>query len=149
MTSNVPDLLSLHGGLLPSPTVAPSATLSVFYRRGQAFPGDPSFTFSIACEHGEIRLLAPSGPSLETATEDEPVTIRIHWHKDDKVEEVEWKWSEVQEGLPVRARSIWRSLESLADGKPAEDGWVSLEDAARRAELIEGFLKGWEAEVGK
>jgi len=144
--SNVPDLLTLHAGLLPSPIAVPQATLSVYYRRGQPFPGTPAFTFTIACEHGEVRLVAPSGPSLETAKDDEPVQIHVHWYEDDRVEEVTWEWTDAQKELPLMARSIWRTLETFADGKGEGEGWVALEDAARRAVLIEGFLSGWDAE---
>ena len=73
----------------------------------------------------------------------------MHWHKDDRVELVDWQWGEVQKELPLMARNVWRSLESFADGKKAEEGWVDLKDAAGRAELIEGFLKAWEADGSK
>ncbi|KAF1958127.1 NAD(P)-binding protein [Byssothecium circinans] len=137
--SDVPDLLSLHGALAST-----RATLSVTFRRAQPFPGTPSLVWTINCEKGEIRVVSPSTTTMETAENQEPVTIHAHWFESDSVEEVKWKWSEEQEKLPLAARSVMRTLFSFADGNAEGDGWVSLEDAAKRAELIEGFLKKWE-----
>lgn len=141
--SDVPDLLSLHGALQPSPQTATSATLSFLFRRGQPFPGTPSLSWTINCEYGEIRLVSPSGLALQASAYDEPVTIHIHWFEDDRVEDVKFEWSKEQEEVPIPARSVMRSLYAFADGKEEGDGWVSLEDAARRARQIEGFLAEW------
>jgi hypothetical protein len=80
----------------------------------------------------------------EAGAGDQSVKIHVHWFEDDKVENVEWKWDEEQEALPLPARSIMRTLLAFADGKAEEDGWVGLEDAAKRAEMIEGFMREWE-----
>ncbi|KAH8693498.1 hypothetical protein GQ44DRAFT_554500, partial [Phaeosphaeriaceae sp. PMI808] len=129
VTSNVPDLLSLHAGLLPSEQTVASATLSVLFRRGQPFPGTAAFTLTISCENGEIQLLSPSSTSLES--EEDSVTIHVHWFGTDEVEEVEWKGS--KEGLSVKVQSVLDTLVAFAERREGGDGWVSLEDAARRA----------------
>jgi len=144
--STVPDLLSIHGNLEPSATTAQSATLSVLFRRGQPFPGTPVVTWMINCEHGEIRLVSPTGMALEASKEEDPVTIQVHWFDGDRVEDVPWEWSAEDKELPVMARSVFRTLEAWADGKDAGDGWVDVEDAAKRASLIESFLAKWEKE---
>ncbi|KAF2686199.1 putative oxidoreductase [Lentithecium fluviatile CBS 122367] len=146
-TSNVPDLLSLHGALLPSALTTASSTLSFLFRRGQPFPGTPALTFTINCEFGELRVTSFPGLSLETLPGEEPVKIEVHWFEDDKVEEVSWDDSEEEKNLPPVARSVWRTLRAFAEGKEEGDGWVGLKDAARRAEMIESFLVGWEKET--
>lgn len=134
--SDVPDLISFHGKLSTS-----SATFSYLFRRGQPFPGDPALTWSINLEHGEIRLVATSGLNLETGS---PATIYVHWFDSDEVEEVKWEWNEEFLELSGSARNVISTLLAFAEGKAAGDGWVSIEDAAGRARLIEGFLEGWE-----
>lgn len=134
--SDVPDLISLHGSLKSS-----SATLSYLFRRGQPFPGTPALTWTINLEHGEIRLVSPSGLNLELG---EPATIHVHWYDSDEVEEVKWEWNLEQAALPPSARNIFTTSIAFADRKAPGDGWVSLEDATSRARLIEGFLVEWE-----
>ncbi|KAL5380836.1 hypothetical protein PMIN02_010501 [Paraphaeosphaeria minitans] len=134
--SDVPDLISLNGTLQPS-----SATLSYLFRRGQPFPGTPALTWTINLEHGELRFLSHSGLNLETG---DPATIHVHWFDSNEVEEVKWDWNAEQAALPPSARNVISTLVAFADRKAPGDGWVSLEDAASRARLIEGFLDEWE-----
>ncbi|KAF1979435.1 NAD(P)-binding protein, partial [Bimuria novae-zelandiae CBS 107.79] len=133
--SNVPDLVSLHG------PVKSSATLSFLFRRGQPFPGTPALTWTINLEHGEISLVAPSGTALELG---EPATIHVHWFDGDNVEEIKWNWNAELSQLPASARQVFSTLIAFADGNAPGDGWVSIEDAANRAKLIESFLGEWE-----
>lgn len=150
MTSDVPDLLSLHGSLQTSSQTQKDATLSVLFRRGQPFPGTPPLTWTINCEKGEVGLVSPSGTALHASENDEPVKIQIHHFDTDEIEDVPWEWSRAQEEVPaVLGRTVMSSLYSFADdlgkgeGKEGYDGWVGLEDAARRAAQIEGFLEEW------
>ncbi|KAF2178458.1 putative oxidoreductase [Zopfia rhizophila CBS 207.26] len=138
--SNIPDLVSLHGNLSSSPNTVSSATLSFLFRRGQPFPSTPALTWTINCDLGEIRLLAPSGISLQAAAYDEQVTIQIHHFDNNEVEEVQWEWDELQEEVPIIARSVLKCLYGFADGTKEGEGWVGIEDAAKRAEQIEGWL---------
>lgn len=133
--SDVPDLISLHG------TLKSSATLSYLFRRGKPFPGTPALTWTINLEHGEIRFVSPSGLDMELG---DPVSIHVHWFDSDEVEEIKWEWSAEQAALPPSARNVFSTLVAFADRKAPGDGWVSLEDAANRARLIESFLAEWE-----
>ena len=138
--SDVPDLLSFNAQLQPSPYTADDATLSFFFRRGQPFPGTSHLTWTINFQHGEIRVDSLTTGFLEAGPNDKPITIHVHRFDDDSVEEVEWSWSSEQAALPLMARSVSATLYAFADGRPEGDGWVSLEDAARRAVLIEKLL---------
>ncbi len=142
-SSDVPDLLSFHGTLKPSPLVASEATLSFLFRRGQPFPGSPALTWSICCENGEIRLTAPSLALGATAKDDKDnhVSIQVHHFDDDRVDDIVWEWSSLQEEVPMAARNVMECLFAFAEGRKEGDGWVGLEDAAARAALIAKFLK--------
>ncbi|KAK3197499.1 hypothetical protein GRF29_216g438733 [Pseudopithomyces chartarum] len=137
--SNVPDLVSFHAQL------ESSATLSYYFRRGQPFPGDPALTWSINLEHAEVKLVSPSGLNLETG---EPAKILVHWYDSDEVEEVKWEGDAEFEELGGSARNVIRTLLAFGEGEEAGEGWVSLKDAAGRARLIEGFIRGWEESRG-
>ena len=132
--SDVPDLVSLHG------TLETSATLSYFFRRGQQFPGTPALIWTIGLDFGEIQLVSHSGLIFELG---EPATIHVHWFDSDEVEEVKWEWDADQAQLPPSARIVMRNLVAFADGNEAGNGWVSIEDAANRAKLIESLLENW------
>ena len=82
---------------------------------------------------------------------DDPVTITIHHFDTDKLEDIPWEFTAEQNEVPIRARGVMTCLYAFADGLDAatrndegERGWVSLEDAADRARLIESFLTKWE-----
>ncbi|KAF2625602.1 putative oxidoreductase [Macroventuria anomochaeta] len=139
--SDVPDLLSFNAQLQPSPHIADDATLAFFFRRGQPFPGTSSLTWTINFQNGEIRVDSPSKSFFDAdPSDDKPITIQVHRFEDDSVEKVEWSWSSEQAALPVPARAVSATLHAFADGRDAGDGWVSLEDAAKRAALIEKLL---------
>ena len=134
--SDVPDLVSFHGAIVPASRSVDDATLSFSFRRGQPFPGTRSLTWTINCEHGEVRLSSPSSLSAE----DKTVTIQVHSFDDDKVEDVDIDWSDAQDEIPLMARSVRNCLYAFADGRAEGDGWVSIEDAANHSRLIQKFL---------
>ncbi|KAF2997327.1 hypothetical protein E8E13_002742 [Curvularia kusanoi] len=138
--SDVPDLITFNAQLKPSPYTADNATLSFFFRRGQPFPGTPLVTWLLNFQYGEIRVESPTTGFLEQGSQDKPITIHVHHFEGDSVEEIEWSWSSEQADLPLPARSVSATLFAFAEGRPAGDGWVSVEDAARRALLIDKLL---------
>ena len=73
-------------------------------------------------------------------SDEKKATIQVHRYKDDKVEDIEWVWSAEQSPLPLMARPVSSTLYAFADGRDAGDGWVGVEDAAKRAVLIEELL---------
>jgi hypothetical protein len=78
---------------------------------------------------------------LQAAAYDEPVTIHVHKFDTDAVEEAHWDWSDLQKEVPVIGRSVMSSLYAFADGLGEGEGWVGIEDAAKRAKQIEGWLR--------
>lgn len=138
--SDVPDLVSFNAKLSPSSHTADDATLSYFFRRGQPFPGTSTVTWVLNFEHGEIKVESPTAGFLEQRPHDKPITLLLHHYDDNSTKEISWSWSSEEEALPLLARSVSTTLFAFADGRPAGDGWVSVEDAARRAVLIEKLM---------
>jgi hypothetical protein len=139
ITSDVPDLISVHGALAPSSVAAPDATLSISFRRGQPFPGTAPLVWTINCELGEIQLVSPSGTALQASAGDD-VSIRVHHFDTDKVEDISWAWKDRQQDLPIMARSVSECLYAFAEGREEGEGWAGIESAAVRAGMIEQFL---------
>lgn len=131
----------MHARLAPSAHAVSDATLSFIFRRGQPFPGVPAVTWTLNFQHGEIRVQSPTSGFFDADPSDEKkVAFQVHYYEDDKVEDVEWGWSSEQAALPLMARPVSSTLYAFADGRDAGDGWVSVEDAAKRAVLIERLL---------
>jgi hypothetical protein len=141
----------IAGSLKEAPHTTSAATFSLFFRRGDPFPGTPALTVSIVCEKAEISYVLPSGTALLALKPGDPITIKIHRFDTNEVEDVHWEFTAEQKEVPIRARDVMTCLYAFADGLDAatrnnegERGWVSLEDAADRARLIESFLSNWE-----
>ncbi|CAN9161268.1 unnamed protein product [Alternaria alternata] len=140
-TSNVPDLLSVHAAIEPSPLTVPNTTLSFLFRRGQPFPGTPALTWTINCEYGEIRVTSATSSSFQNSENDGPVVIQVHHFDTEQVEIVDWGWSDMQKEIPIVGRDVMGCLFAFADGNEEGDGWVGLGDAASYAQTIESFLE--------
>lgn len=141
ITSNVPDLLSLHATLAPSAQTAPNATLAFLFRNGPAFPGDPALTWSINCEKGEIKLVSPTSPFFQFSDNDAAVKIQVHDFASGEVRDVGCEWSKEQIEVPILARDVMGCLFAFVEGREEGDGWVGLEDAARFTEVIGRFVE--------
>ena len=105
VTSNVADHIMLHGTLISG------APLSVIFRRGQAFKGDPSLTWLIHGEKGEVKLTAAA---VAMQASDDGISIAVHDFGKDEVENV--PWIRPFENLPGRARNVAELYEAYADG---------------------------------
>ena len=137
--TNVADLISVHGELAsPSGNLIPGATFSAYYRRGQPFKDEPPLLWYINCEKGEIRLKSTAGTALQASGYDNPPQVQIHHFHSDTVEDIKWEWEKEQLDVPASARSVMRCLYAFAESEI--DGWVSIEDAAHRAEQINAWV---------
>jgi hypothetical protein len=140
--SDVPDLITVIASLRGSEVTRDGATLLVRFRRGQSFPGEPPLTWNITGEKGEIRLVAPGGPSLQVHADALPV--EIHDFETNEVQQASWDWEDWQEELPVSSRNVGALYEAFADGNK----YATFQDALRRHEQLDQMLRGWIAERG-
>ncbi|KAL2755506.1 hypothetical protein ACRALDRAFT_1064402 [Sodiomyces alcalophilus JCM 7366] len=112
--SDVPDLLAVHGPLKGKDYVADGATLSVHFRNGAPFKGEPAFVWSVLGEKGEVRVTIPSGPHLQMGHEEDQALIKVYDFATDSVEDVQWEWQDWQKELPLRARNVGEMYERYA-----------------------------------
>jgi hypothetical protein len=146
VSTDVPDITFATGTLPSSPTVQKDAAVSIRFRRGQPFPGEPPLLITINGEKGEIRLRSYGGTALNASAYDKAVIVEVHDFETDKVEEVEWKWHAWQEenDIPIIGRSIAAVYDRFADGET--EGLVTFGEALKRHEQLEGMLKEWDAD---
>lgn len=137
--SDVPDLFLVNAKLGGSAVAKEGAAVSLYYRRGQPFKGEPAFRWSINGEKGELRLLSPSGPSLNASSYSQPVTIEVHDFDTDEIVSEEWKWSRWQEELPLPSRSIAGLYELFAAGDVSQ--YVTFDVALKRYEQLNDILE--------
>lgn len=142
VTSGVPDLVSTTATLEASSIAKQGAPVFTYFRRGQAFPGEPPLVWSIEGEKGEIRLTAKDGTTLHASAPNGPILIELHDFENEKVEQIEWKWTEWQKSLPIIARSVAAVYDAYADGR--SEGIASFEEAAIRHEQLNGLLSEWQ-----
>jgi hypothetical protein len=141
MTSDVPDLIHVMGNIAESEHVAKDATLTMQYRRAQAFPGDPALVWSIFGEKGEIRLKAVSDAMLQVSQLLD-VTIEVHDHATRKVETIEFEWAHFPE-LAHLSRSYGPIYEAYANGTTGT--YADFEHALKRHTQLDGMLDHWDA----
>lgn len=152
--SDVPDFLAIHGKLAPGrKNVVDGASLAVNFRLGPPFKGQPAFVWSINGEKGEILLTSPSGPYIFSGDSyREPVQIQVHDHETDEVVDVEVRWEDWQQEIPLRARSTGEIYERYAkwwdnggSGEPSElpeaDTFPSLAQSLERMKEFDELWK--------
>lgn len=147
VASDVPDLIIAAGSLDDSDFAQEGASLSVRFRRGQQFKGEPALTWHINCEGGEIRLVSPSGTSLHAASYSEPVTVEIHDFARDEVRTIDWEWPSWQEEseLPIVSRSVAKLYEAFHENVAEHGGrdFPDFSDALKRHRQLASILSGW------
>lgn len=129
VATNVPDHIMLQGTLAPS-----SAPLSVIFRRGPPFIGDPGLTWLIHCDKGEIKVTS-TGAALQASGDEGK--IQIHTFENDEIEAVQWERG--FQDLPGMAQNVAAMYEAFASGNSAE--YPDFEHAVRRHLQIDEFLK--------
>jgi predicted dehydrogenase len=139
-TSDVPDLVSIHGTLQTSPRIEKNATLIVNFRRGSPFPGTAPFVWTINCEKGEIRMSSPIGPSLHAEAAEHVFPIEIHDFAANEVKPVEWQWEDWRAALPPRSRNIAKLYDLFAEGRFKEFPCVDFEAAVVRHKQLDKML---------
>ncbi|KAF7192796.1 Dehydrogenase aclE, partial [Pseudocercospora fuligena] len=139
-TSDVPDLLSLHGTLQPSTSVAKGASLIVNFRKGPPFPGTLPFVWTINCEKAEIRITSERGPFLQSESNSYPVPIELHDFASGEVKKVEWHWEDWQEVIGARSRNIGKLYDLYAEGKLEAASCATFDSAVWRHKQLDRIL---------
>lgn len=127
VTSNVPDLIIVHGTLASS-----QSPVDVRFRRGQPFKGSPGFEWIISGEKGEIKVSGP-GPALQAW--DTGFKIELYDFAKDEVRNISWE--EEYSNLPGTARNVARLYDAFATGDRTLYSYPDFNDAALRHAEIE------------
>ncbi|KAF2113094.1 oxidoreductase family protein [Lophiotrema nucula] len=115
VATDVPDFLTVHGTLRSGKAdIVPGALLSVTFRGGQPFKGQPGLTWSINGSKGELVITAPGPYLMSGDSYNGPVNIHLHDHSTDQVQNLKWDWEEYQKELGIRARSVAEMYERYA-----------------------------------
>ncbi|KAL1892594.1 hypothetical protein Sste5346_006879 [Sporothrix stenoceras] len=149
--SNVPDLLSINGFVKSVRTNNEPATLSVHYQRGFRLPGTPDLEWTLTGTKGKIRVTEMDGSSFESDPGPSGLNITLWTFADNKVEDVEWKYSDLQHEVNPRARTTQTLLYAYADAKRCvtkddirkSPEWPSLKSGAARAAEVEEWLSSF------
>jgi predicted dehydrogenase len=144
--SDVPDLVQVSGKWDESSITQKNATLQFRFRRGQPFPGEPAFEWTIQGEKGEVRIISQKTAFIQLGDPTAPRVIEIHDFATDKVDTVEWDWEAWQQDLSYPARSVGVLYEAFAEVKQkgSKEKYVTMEIATKRHEQLEKLLAGWQ-----
>lgn len=119
------------------------APLSVIFRRGPAFKDDPSLTWLIHGEKGEIKV---TSAAVAMQASDDESNIMIHDFENDAVEVIQW--DRPFQDLPGRSRNVAGLYEAFADGDKGE--YPDFEHAVtRHAQIDEVFRSSEEERKGE
>ncbi|CAG9983060.1 unnamed protein product [Clonostachys byssicola] len=139
--SDVPDLIMLHSQVKSKQAVQ-GAALSCRFRLGSPFPGEPAMVWSVIGERGELRLTAWGSTTLQAHGYDKPVVLEVRDFATEKVENLDWEWSDWQMKLPVTARSVGRLYEAIVAG--TTDGLVTFEEALEGHLQLEEMMEAYQ-----
>ncbi|KAK8079980.1 NAD(P)-binding protein [Apiospora hydei] len=135
--SNVPDLVHVTGVLLESNHVSNGATLSIRYRRGQPFKGEPPMVWTINGDKGEIRFTAHGGPVVNVTSKENAPVIEVHNFATDEVEQIEYDHGpRLDIGLP--ARNVGSVYEAFATQD--ESQYATFDHAVKRHSQLDKML---------
>ena len=126
MARDTPDQIMLQGYLKGG------AVLSVHQRGGSPFKGEPGLRWRIYGESGEIEVTS-GGSFLQVGYPD--MTIKLHDHKTDEIQTVDWATNDEWDQLPLPAKNIARLYEAFAEGD--QTNYADWEQAVGRHKLLE------------
>ena len=137
VTTDVADHIMLQG------TLTSGAPLSITFRRGPPFTNDPSLTWLIHGEKGEIKVTSAAA-AMQAG--DGGREIVVHDFENDQVEAVQWNIP--FQDLPPRARNVAALYEAFADGGTKK--YPDFEHAVlRHVQIDEIFRSSEEKREGK
>lgn len=140
VTSDVPDLVSVHGTLQPSDQVADGASLTVNFKTGPAFPGITPFTWIITGEVGRLRMTSQRGPFIQSESSEHPIAVELQDFGTNEVKQIPWTWDDWQESLLGRGRNIAKMYDLYYEERAKQHGLCDFEGAVRRHAQTDGML---------
>ena len=139
-TSDVPDLVSVHGSLKKSEIVTAGASLTVNFRTGRPFPGTMPFEWTITGEKGRIRVTNERGAVLNAHGSEFAIPIQWEDFATGEVKEIPWEWESWQEELPGRGRNLAKIYDLYSEGRAEEAGVVDFAAAVKRHTQVDALL---------
>ncbi|ERS98899.1 hypothetical protein HMPREF1624_04091 [Sporothrix schenckii ATCC 58251] len=159
VTSNVPDLVTVVGTLDKKDGKGAetdnfsdgTATLLVRLARGEPFPGEPAYIWSIVGDKAELRLVSANNLAIQALGDNKSesplaVKLSLYDYATGEVTDVPWQWQDWQNALePLPARSIGALYEAYADGREAD--YATFADAQARHVQFDGWLDEFEKQT--
>lgn len=140
VTSDVPDLVSVHGTLKSSDYVTEGATLIANFRSGPPFPGTTPFVWTITGEKGRLRISCDRGPFIQSLAAGSPIHIEVEDFGTGDLKSIPWDWQSWEEPTQARGRCIGRLYDLYYDGKTAENDVADFDAAVARHKQIDAIL---------
>ncbi|KAH8747597.1 hypothetical protein F5883DRAFT_242934 [Diaporthe sp. PMI_573] len=138
--ADVPDLITTISLLTPSDSVADGAELHGRFRRGQPHDGETPLVWTITGEKGELKLVSNGSFALHATAYSRPVTLEARDFTTNKVERINWSWSEWQERLPMASRNVGALYEAFAD--QLQLPIQTFDSATRRLKQVHKMIEG-------
>ncbi|OQO03451.1 hypothetical protein B0A48_10115 [Cryoendolithus antarcticus] len=138
VTSDVPDLVSLHGTLKPSSFVMKGASLTATYQVAPPWPGTLPLTWTVTGEKGELRITASKTAFLNVAGSG--ILIEQLDFASNEVKSIDWEFDAHIAELPERARIISKLYNLFAEGKLQKAGAADFAAAVVRHKEIDSIL---------
>ncbi|KAK8051421.1 NAD(P)-binding protein [Apiospora rasikravindrae] len=135
--SNVPDLVHVTGVLPESDHVSNGATLSIRYRRGQPFKGDPPMVWTINGEKGEVRFTAHGGPTVNVTSKENAPVVEVHNFETDDVEQIVYDHGPRLD-IELPARNVGSVYEVFATRD--ESQYATFDHAVKRHSQLDKML---------
>jgi predicted dehydrogenase len=139
-TSDVPDLVSIHGTLKESEHVVSGASLLVKFQTGPPFQGTSPFTWTITGEKGRIQMSCERGPMIHAEGSGFPIPILWEDFVSGEVKKIPWEFEDWQKSLPPVARNTAKQYDLFAEGNRDSPGLVDFEEAVVRHAQFDEML---------
>jgi predicted dehydrogenase len=138
-SSDVPDLVSVHGTLQASANVASGASLLVTFLSGPPFPGRLPFEWVMTGEKGRIRMSNERGPFIQSEG-GANIVIQVEDFATGEVKEVPWEWESWQEPDFGRGKNIAKIYDLYFEGRAEDYGVADFPAAVSRHAQLDGML---------
>jgi hypothetical protein len=139
-TSDVPDLVSIHGTLKESDHVASGASLLVKFQTGPPFQGTSPFLWVITGDKGRIQMSCERGPMIHAEGSGFPIPVLLEDLATSEVKNIPWTFEDWQESMKPVARNTAKLYDLFADGKTGSPSLVDFDEAVGRHAQLDKML---------